>query len=53
MPVRMKDIADDLGVSVITASKALCSETDISEDTCNRVLNRSREMGYRPNLSAR
>lgn len=53
MPVRMKDIAKDLGVSVITVSKALRNHTDISEATRRRVIQRSRELGYRPNLAAR
>lgn len=53
MAVRMKDIAMDLGVSVITVSKALRNHTDISAETRRRVILRSRELGYRPNLAAR
>jgi len=49
----MKDIAQDLGVSVITVSKALRDVSDISEETRDRVLKRSRELGYQPNLAAR
>jgi len=38
----MKDIAQDLGVSLMTISKALRGYTDISEDTRKRVLKRAR-----------
>src|ERR1041384_5607553 len=53
MAVRMKDIAADLGVSLMTVSKALRSHSDISEGTRKRVLKRARELDYRPNLIAR
>ena len=53
MPVRMKDIAHDLGVSVVTVSKVLRNHTDISEETRQRVLQRMKELNYRPNLAAR
>ena len=53
MAVTLKDIARDLGVSVITVSKALRDHSDISEETKARVLKRVKEMNYRPNLSAR
>jgi LacI family transcriptional regulator len=49
----MKDIAHDLGVSVVTVSKVLRNHADISEETRERVLNRMKELNYRPNLSAR
>ncbi len=51
--VRMKDIARELGVSVVTVSKALRNHDDISEETRNRVLQRMAELNYRPNLAAR
>jgi LacI family transcriptional regulator len=53
MPVRMKDIARDLGVSVVTVSKVLRNHSDISEETRARVLRRIKELNYRPNLAAR
>ena len=53
MGVTLKDIARDLGVSVITVSKALRNHSDISEQTKSRVLKRVEELNYRPNLSAR
>jgi transcriptional regulator with XRE-family HTH domain len=40
MAVRLKDIARDLNVSVITVSKAMRGNTDISESTRERVLKR-------------
>ena len=53
MPVRMKDIAEDLGVSLMTVSKALRSHSDVAEGTRRRVSQRARELGYEPNLIAR
>jgi LacI family transcriptional regulator len=49
----MKDIARDLNLSLITVSKALRGNTDISDATRERVLNRVRELGYKPNMMAR
>jgi LacI family transcriptional regulator len=49
----MKDIARDLGVSVITVSKALRHHDDISESTRQRVLRRVKELNYQPNRAAR
>lgn len=53
MPVRMKDIAKDLGVSVVTVSKVLRNHSDISEETRQRVLKRMKELNYQPNFAAR
>lgn len=53
MAVRLKDIARDLGVSLITVSKALRGMEDISEKTRKRVLKRMAELNYRPNMLAR
>ena len=53
MAIRLKDIARDLGVSVITVSKALRGMPDISEETRQRVLKRVAELDYRPNMLAR
>ena len=53
MNVRMKDIAKDLGVSLITISKVLRNHPDIGEETRERVLARVKELDYRPNLAAR
>jgi len=53
MTVKMKDIARDLGVSVVTVSKALREHPDISKATRERILLKAKELGYRPNLTAR
>lgn len=53
MSARMKDIAEDLGVSLMTVSKALRGHSDISEATRRRVMSRARELNYRPNWIAR
>ena len=53
MAVRLKDIAEDLGVSVVTVSKVLRDHSDISTATKQRVWKRMRELNYRPNLTAR
>lgn len=49
----MKDIARELGVSVVTVSKALRNHEDISLETRGKVLQLMRDMNYRPNLAAR
>ena len=53
MPVRLKDIARDLGLSIVTVSKVLRNHPDISEETRARVLKHVKEMNYQPNLAAR
>jgi LacI family transcriptional regulator len=53
MSTRMKDIARDLGVSVVTISKVLRNHPDVGEETRERVLARVKELDYRPNLAAR
>jgi LacI family transcriptional regulator len=53
MAVRMKDIAEDLGVSLMTVSKALRNHSDISHKTRERVLQRMRELNYQPDWIAR
>src|SRR5258708_9915140 len=51
--VRMKDIAEERGVLVMTVSRALRNHTDISEATRNKVIARARKLGYQPNWIAR
>jgi LacI family transcriptional regulator len=48
----MKDIAKDLGVSLMTVSKALRNHSDISDETRDRVLKRAAELNYQPNWIA-
>jgi LacI family transcriptional regulator len=49
----LRDIARDLGVSVVTVSKILRNHPDISEETRERVLKRVKELDYQPNMAAR
>ncbi|WP_158785504.1 LacI family DNA-binding transcriptional regulator [Granulicella sp. L46] len=49
---RMKDIAEDLGISLVTVSKAFNNHSDISAATKERVLRRMRELNYQPSLHA-
>jgi LacI family transcriptional regulator len=51
--VRLKDIAQDLGLSTVTISKVLRDHSDISEETRKRVLKRMEELHYQPNFAAR
>jgi len=53
MAVRLKDIALDLNISVVTVSKVLRKHPDIGPETRQRVLQRMKELNYRPNLAAR
>lgn len=53
MAVRLKDIAQDLGLSVVTVSKVLRDHPDISDQTRKRVLKRMKELNYQPNMAAR
>jgi LacI family transcriptional regulator len=53
MVTRLKDIAQDLGLSVVTVSKVLRDHPDIGEKTRKRVLKRMKELNYQPNFAAR
>lgn len=53
MAIRLKDIANELGLSVVTVSKVLRDHPDIGAETRRRVLKRMRELNYQPNLAAR
>jgi LacI family transcriptional regulator len=53
MAVTMKDIAQALGVSVVTVSKVMRDHSDIGAETRQRVLDKAKELSYRPNLTAR
>ncbi len=52
MAIRLKDIAAELGVSTITVSKVLRNKPDVGEQTRQRILQRVKELNYRPNLLA-
>lgn len=45
-PVRMADIAERLGISVVSVSKALGGKSGVSEEMRARVVALAREMGY-------
>ena len=53
MSIRMKDIARELGVSVVTVSKALRDHPDISAETKERIRKLVKELHYQPNWAAR
>lgn len=53
MVTRLKDIADELGVSVVTVSRALRDRPDIAKETKAKILDRVKQLNYRPNLMAR
>ena len=53
MPVRLKDIANDLNLSQMTVSRVLRGHIDVSPETKARVLKRVKELNYRPNVVAR
>ncbi len=50
--IRLKDIAERAGVSVMTVSKALRDEPDVSESTKTRLKLMAQEMGYLPDSIA-
>jgi DNA-binding LacI/PurR family transcriptional regulator len=50
--VRLKDIAERAGVSVMTVSKALRDAPDVSESTKTRLKLMAQEMGYLPDSIA-
>ena len=51
--VRLSDIAEELGLTKVSVSKALRGHPDISEETRALVERTAAEMGYMPNLLAR
>jgi LacI family transcriptional regulator len=53
LPVRLKDIAHDLGISPMAVSKALRDHGDIGEETKDRVRRRAAELNYRVDWVAR
>ena len=53
MTIRLKDIAKDLNLSVVTISKVLRNHPDIADETRERVLQRVKELDYQPNIVAR
>src|SRR5437870_11902750 len=52
-PVRLKDIAQDLNVSVMPVSKVVRGCADVGAETRRRVLARIKGLNYQPNSAAR
>ena len=53
MAVRLKDVANALGLSISTVSAVLRDRADFNEATRQRVLAKVKELNYRPNWLAR
>ena len=53
MVIRLKDIAEELGISIVTVSKALRDRPDVAKETKAKILERVKHLNYRPNLAAR
>lgn len=51
--VRLKDIAEDLGLSVATVSRALDNHESISKKTRNIILDKVKELGYELTTTSR
>lgn len=51
-PVTLKDIARELGLSVPAVSLGLRHSGNISKETCRRIEETAKRMGYRPNPHA-
>src|SRR5512140_685194 len=50
--VRLKDIAEQAGVSIMTVSKALRDEHDVSAQTKTRIKLLAQQLGYVPDSTA-
>lgn len=51
--VTLKEVAEALGVSAMTVSRAINERTNVDEKTRERILKKAEEMGYTPNLVAK
>lgn len=51
--VTLKQVADSLGVSVMTVSRAVNDKPNVQEKTRKVILERAKEMGYTPNHVAK
>ncbi len=50
--MRLKDLAEHLGLSQTTVSRALNGYPEVKEETRRRVAEAASRLGYRPNASA-
>jgi LacI family transcriptional regulator len=53
MPVTLKDIAQTVGYSITTVSRALAGYDDVAESTRQLIARTAVEMGYHPDATAR
>ena len=53
MATTLADIAQELGVSKMTISRAINNHPEINAETRNRVLEVARRLNYQPNQHAR
>ncbi|MDX1522249.1 MAG: LacI family DNA-binding transcriptional regulator [Anaerolineae bacterium] len=53
MAVTLKDLAEHVGRSVTTVSRALAGYDDVSPHTRDQVVKAAQELGYEPNTAAR
>jgi LacI family transcriptional regulator len=53
MTVTIRDVANLLGLSITTVSRALDGYPDVAESTRQRVIQAANELGYLPNRTAR
>jgi LacI family transcriptional regulator len=51
--VRLKDVAEEVGFSVTTVSRALAGYDDVAEETRRLIAQTAEEMGYHPDAVAR
>lgn len=51
--VTLKQIAEELGFSIMTVSRALNNKENVTEKTRVKVLNTAQKLGYRPNYIAK
>jgi LacI family transcriptional regulator len=52
MATTLKDIAQEVGLSITTVSRALAGYEDVAPETRRRIKAVARELGYYPNLTA-
>jgi len=51
--ITIKDLAREMNLSVTTISRAFNDKQDIKQDTRDKILQKAKELGYRPNPMAR
>ena len=51
--INIVDLANKLGVSTATVSRALNNKEGVGEKTRNKVIEMAKEMGYTPNVIAK